>query len=321
MEGFQNVRVLVTGGNGFIGSHLTSSLVDLNSEVYIITRSNDTKNISEILDKIKFFKADLTDYQKLNKTIKDIQPEVIFHLASDVNASRDISLLHQSIDNNLNGTINLLNSLNSINYKVFVNVGTCEEYGNAKTPFTEDISPIPVSPYSTSKVATTYYCKMLHETQKFPIVMLRPFLTYGPRQVNKMFIPSLIINALQNKDFRMTKGEQTREFNYVDDIVDGMLKSALSKKAIGEIINIGNGKEYRIINVAKKILEVIDSKSKLDTSLPYRPGETMHFYCSNKKAKDLLDWKPSTSLEEGLKKTIEWYSYVFKTGEIKKWIV
>lgn len=323
MESFNNKKILITGGNGFIGSHLARKLVNLNANVSIIARNNNIEKIKDIKDKIGFFNIDLTDRGNLNKSIKKIQPEIIFHLASEVNISRDISLLRKSIENNLVGTVNLISSLteNGIRYDSFINTGTCEEYGNGKVPFKEDQSPIPMSPYSASKVASTYYCKMLYKVHNLPIVTLRPFLTYGPMQTNtKMFIPSLIFSCLDNRDFRMTGGEQTRDFIYIEDVVDAYLRAAISKSVIGNIINIGSGKEYRVFDVAKKIVNITGSKIKLDTSLPYRAGETMHFYCSNKKAKDLLKWTPTTGLEEGLKKTVGWYSSLYKSGELKKWI-
>ncbi|MEK6974144.1 MAG: NAD-dependent epimerase/dehydratase family protein [Nanoarchaeota archaeon] len=320
MKNFSETRVLVTGGNGFIGSHLTERLVSLNADVSVFSRSGNSIKINDLIKKIKFFKVDLTNKDLLRKSVKSIEPEIIFHLASETNVSRDISLLEDNINNNLMGTLNLLNALSNIKYNVFVNTGTCEEYGNGKVPFSEDQTPTPVSPYSASKVATTYYCKMLYETQKLPITTLRPFLTYGPKQVNNMLIPSSIISALQNKDFQMTRGEQTRDFIYVENVVEAYLKAAYSKRAIGEIINIGSGKERKIIDTVKLILKLTESRSKIDDSLPYRPGETMHFYCSNKKAKDLLDWQPTTELGVGLKRTIEWCSSMLKSGELKKWM-
>jgi nucleoside-diphosphate-sugar epimerase len=142
-----------------------------------------------------------------------------------------------------------------------------------------------------------------------PIVTLRPFLIYGPSQDTNMFIPSLIHHCLEGKDFPMTKGDQTREFNYVDDIVDAYLLAAFCPKAVGEIINIGNGIEYKIKDVAEIIVKMMGSPIKLLIgNLSKRPGEASHFFCSNEKAKRLLGWFPKFSLDEGLKKTIEWFT-------------
>ncbi len=324
MKEFNGSRVLVTGGNGFIGSHLTAKLVELEANVSIISRNPDTTKIEEFLDKVDFYKVDLAYDDSLSKIIKRIEPEIVFHLSADLDVRRDIKLLNYTIDNNLKGAMNLIISLEDLTkrYEVLVNTGTCEEYGNGDAPFKEDQVPRPVSPYSASKVAITSYCKMLYETQGLPIVTVRPFLTYGPKQTNaNMFIPSLILSCLMGKKFKMTKGEQTRDFVYIDDVVEGYLKAALTKKAVGEIVNIGSGQEYRIIDVANRIVKLTNSGIELDTSLPCRPGETMHFFSCNKKAKTLLDWEPRTNLEEGLEKTIGWYSSKFKEGYLDKWTV
>ena len=138
---------------------------------------------------------------------------------------------------------------------------------------------------------------------------------------NRMLIPYVITSALLNKPIKTTKGEQTREFNYILDIIDGYVLACTSKKAVGEIINIGNGKEYIIRDVTRQILTLMKSKIKLDDSLNYRSGETMHFYCSNEKAKKILKWRSKVSLEEGLAKTISWYTSKFNSGELKKWLI
>lgn len=282
-------QILVTGGAGFIGSHLVEALSE-KSNVYIIDKYN----------------CDLTDFPKLQKAIREIKPEIIFHLAAFTSPERNVDS-EFIFRNNFYSTINLFKALKG-DFSLFVNTGTCEEYGDGPTPFKESQTPIPVSPYSASKIASTYYCQMLHNVYDLPIITLRPFLTYGPRQRNtKMLIPSTILSILKNKELKMTKGEQTRDFVYVKDVVEAYIKAAQNKKAIGEIINIGSGKEYKIKDIVSKIIHITKSNLKPQKVLPYRKGETMHFYCSNLKAKKLLGWQPKTSFEQGLIKTIDWY--------------
>jgi nucleoside-diphosphate-sugar epimerase len=133
-------------------------------------------------------------------------------------------------------------------------------------------------------------------------------LSYGPHQDFNRFIPQAISAGLRNEEFNMTAGEQTREFNYVSDIVDGILKASLSPEAIGEIINIGNGIEYRIKDVVNRIFQITGSQVKPRFgALLYRPGETWHFYCDNSKAKKLLQWELKIDLDTGLELTAEWY--------------
>ncbi len=252
--------------------------------------------------------------------IKSSRPEVVFHLASFTSPERDVNFPFM-VQNNFFGTVNLFKALNG-KFDLFINTGTCEEYGNGPVPFNEEQLPISVSPYSVSKIITTYYCGMLHATYNLPVATLRPFLTYGPRQRNaKMLIPSSILNALKNEPLKMTRGEQTRDFIHVNDVVEGYILAAKSKKALGEVINIGSGKEYKIKDIVQKVYGLVGSKVKpLIGALPYRVGETMHFYCSNKKAKKLLAWEPKVKFEDGLKKTVDWYKEKFSTGEIKKWM-
>jgi len=316
----KNKKVLVTGASGFIGSHLTERLLKEKADISIIKRENSSSvHLEPFKGKVKAFTCDLRNFEEVKKAIATTKPDIIFHLAAHASPERNIDS-KLIFNNNLFGTINLFKALNG-NFDLFVNTGTCEEYGNGKTPFQEDQAPISVSPYSASKIATTHYCQMLNKVHNLPIVTLRPFLTYGPRQRNmKMLIPSAIISSLKNEKLKMTKGEQTRDFIYVEDVVEGYIKTTKSKKAIGEIINIGSGKEYQIKEVVSKISKLSGSQIKPEFTLPYRSGETMHFFCSNKKANQLLGWKPKTSLEKGLTKTIKWFKEISKQGRIERWM-
>ncbi|MDP2921142.1 MAG: GDP-mannose 4,6-dehydratase [Candidatus Omnitrophota bacterium] len=307
-KNYKNLKVVVSGGDGFIGSHLVKTLIDLGAELYcVIEPGMDLWRVKEIEDKINIIECDICG-PGLRTEIKKINPDKAFHLASLVNASRDMSLLDDMLRVNVSGAMNFMLALKDTDCEAIVNTGTCEEYGDNKAPFREKDLPSPVSPYSASKAAATFYCGMLYRSFKMPIVTARPFLTYGPGQVNNMFIPSLIESALRGHDFEMTKGDQTREFNYVSDIVDGFIRLGSNSRAIGRIINIGCGKDYRIIDLAEKIVSMAGSGIRLKTGkLSYRPGEVSRFYCDNTLARKLLGWKPRVSLDEGLRRTIEWW--------------
>lgn len=313
---FRNNIVLVTGGSGFIGSHLTRKLVSLKANVAVIIEPNTSLwRIEDIKDKIQIRRVDITDFKKLKTVVKKINPVKIYHLAAYVDVSRSLELAYRMGDINLRGTINLLRALIDCGDKFdcFVNTGTCEEYGDNPPPFLETHRENPVSPYSASKVCATYFCQMVYKTQKIPIVTVRPFLTYGPYQISDMLIPSLIRKCILNEEFLMTKGEQHREFNYVSDIVDGYIGASVTEKAIGQIINLGCGREYKIKDVVNLIVNLTKTRMipKIG-KLPYRPGEAMHFYCSNKKAGNLLGWQPKVSLQEGIFRTIAWYKNYLK---------
>lgn len=298
---------MITGANGFIGYHLAKRLIHEGADVYGIIHDS-RKRIECLKNRCHIYQADLQDTDLLTKLANEIRPKIVFHLAAMVNVDRSTALISDMMRINFQGTVNLLNALEGVGYECFVNTGTCEEYGDNLTPFKEDQCPRPVSPYSVSKSSATLYCLMLAKTRKKPIVTLRPFLTYGPSQTASMLIPDTIKAALKKDEFKMTKGEQTREFNYVEDIVDAYLDAALRQEARGEIINIGNAVEYTIREVVEKILDLLGNPiSPLIGALPYREGETFHFYCDNSKAKRLLGWQSKISLENGLKSTIDWF--------------
>jgi UDP-glucose 4-epimerase len=312
-------RVLVTGGLGFIGSHLVRRLLAEGCEVYVFGNT-ETCNVSDVLGKIRIHDVDLRRFEDVKRSVEKIKPMKIFHLAAHVNVSRSLDPA-MMIENNFGGTVNLLKAAESVGYDCLINTGTCEEYGTNPVPFKEDQVPNPVSPYSVSKVKTTLFCQSYQKETGRPIITLRPFLTYGPSQRNNFLIPYIITSSLFGKEIKTTRGEQAREFNYVSDIIDGYILAAASERAVGEIINVGNGKEYKIRDVIRKILDAVGSSVKVDSSLPYRNGEAMHFYCSNEKARKLLGWRPKTSLDDGLRKTIGWYKQKFDSGELKKWLI
>ncbi|MBI5787780.1 MAG: GDP-mannose 4,6-dehydratase [Candidatus Schekmanbacteria bacterium] len=306
---WSEIPVLVTGAGGFITSHLTRELVRLGAKVNVIVRPHsDLWRLSDIIDRIQIFPTDITNAAGLMHDVKKINPQIIFHLAAKTDINRSLELLPAMMAVNFQGTVNLLNALQDTSFSCFINTGTCEEYGVNEAPFVETQREAPVSPYSFSKAAATHYCQMLHKTQGLPIVTLRPFLTYGPMQTaGTMLIPALVKQCLHGGKLALTLGEQTRELNYVDDIVRGYLLAAFSPAAIGEIINLGNGIEYQIKEVVNTAIKISDSQLvPLFGKLPYRPGEALHFYCSCRKAYELLGWKTQVGLEDGLKKTFAW---------------
>lgn len=303
-------RILVTGATGFIGSHLTKKLIENGAKVSILVKPvYNPWRIKNIVDKLEIYETFLENSENVDCCISKLSPNIIFHLAALSNVARDKSLISMYFNVNIAGTMNLVSAANRIEkIELFINTGTCEEYGFGQTPFCETNKEVPVSPYSWSKTCATYFCSMMYNCFGFPAVTLRPFLTYGPAQETNLLVPSLIRNCIEKKDFSMTLGDQTREFNYVDDIVDGFIKAAEHPETAGEIINIGNGAEYKVRDVAEKIVNIMNKPISLNIgSLTKRIGESDHFFCNNDKAKRLLKWKPMTDLDAGLKKTIDWY--------------
>jgi nucleoside-diphosphate-sugar epimerase len=300
-------RILITGSTGFIGSHLLRSLkgtASLTAAFYgdppVITNKG-----------VNWKELDITDSTAVKKLIVKEQPQIVFHLGALLGAERSYEFTEKALVTNTLGTHNLLSVLGThCKYlEKVVLLGTSEEYGNSKDiPFTEDHPVHPVSPYSVSKAAATQLAILYHELFQLPLVILRPFILYGPGQSPKMMIPELIKYGIENKDFPMTKGEQTRDFLYIDDFIKSLLSAALSSDAVGEIINICSGTEKSIIDVAELVHRLMKAKMKLLVgACPYRDNEVWRLFGNNEKAKLLLGWQPEISLEEGLSKTIFWY--------------
>jgi nucleoside-diphosphate-sugar epimerase len=307
---WKGTRVLVTGAGGFIGSHVVKRLLHEGARVHVLLKKNGTVwRIKEALSRLVVWESDITDLNSLQSIIPRSDPQIIFHLAALVDVSRSWDMILPMTNTNIIGTINLLTALRPCPYEAFIHTSSSEEYGYAESsPLQEDQRESPISPYSFSKVSSTFFCQMATKTFDLPITIVRLFPTYGPLQESSMVIPSAIRDLLLKREFKMTPGEQKREFNYVDDVVDAFLKVAACRKAQGEVINIGSGIPYKVKDVVTMIKDLIGGDTTVNIgALPYRKGERMECYCNNEKLKKLTGWSPRVSLQEGLRLTVEWY--------------
>lgn len=318
MNDFKNLNMLVTGATGFIGSNLVRSLLQKGAKVSILKRPKSSVwRLKDIMTRIKILEADLRDKHHLQLALKKKDFRVIFHLAACVKRERSTSLVKENLETNVLGTINLIGCMTKRNIKSFVNTGTCDEYGDNPVPFHEKQRENPLSPYAASKVAASHYCQMLYRTTGFPVITLRPFLTYGPYQTGAMLIPNVVISCLKSLPIRTTLGQQTREFHYISDIVDGFLLAATNKKAIGEIIDLGTGEEHTVKEIVEMVVKLTGYRLKWRLgNLPYRENEMFRFYCQGEKAKKLLKWQPKNSIKNGLIKTIEWHKKFLKSSKL-----
>ena len=303
-------RVVVTGGSGFIGSHLVRRLLELGAEVAVTVRyGNIMKNerLRDCWDDVHIIEADLRNRGAL-ACIKNFGPEVVFHLAAYNHVGQSFVQVEECFDVNAKGTANLLDTCNGV--EKFIYISTSEVYGHqTSVPFVETMTPEPISPYAITKYAGELYCRMKQRVKgETPIVIVRPFNTYGPYQSTKAVIPELIINCLQGNPIRTTSGRQTREFNYVGDIIGGLIKAAEHKGRIDGVINVACGEEVAISDLVRQIAELTGTVSTLEIGvLTDRPTEIWRMYADNTRAREMLGWRPCIRLEEGLKGTIEWF--------------
>jgi len=305
----KNKNILVTGGAGFIGSHITKRLVDLGANVSVIVKYKsviDCVRLSSIWDSISVVEADLRNIDSLCQ-LKNQSFDVIFHLSAYNHVGDSFLHVNEALMSNAVATANILEILQD--YGMFIYVSSSEVYGYQKpAPFKEDFLPMPISPYAIGKYAGELYSSMKRHQSSQPIVCVRPFNTFGPYQSDRAIIPELIIKCLRNMSIETTEGRQTREFNYVDNIIDALLLVAEVGPPLDKVINIGSNKEIAISELVKKIHEFTESKSDLRIgALPYRPTEIWNMCADNTRVEQVLGWKPRVSFDEGLRYTIDWY--------------
>ena len=301
----RNTQYLLTGASGFIGSHLAEALVARGAVVHCLLLPGDpAPNLSAVRDQIHIHRADLLDAEALRRAVRAAAPEVVMHLAAvgvtDVHVDPALA-----VRVNVEGTLNLLAALDGA-YRIFLNVGTCHEYGDGAPPFREDQDPRPSLPYAITKTAVWHFCRRFHETEGWPIVTVRPFSVYGPRQAEKAFVQACIRAARRGVDFEMTAGEQGRDWIYVADVVEGMLRATSVPAAIGGTLNLCTGHEIALYDVARAIVRCLGDPVAIHRgALPYREGEIWHLIGDNTRARAILGWEPAVSLADGLRRTIE----------------
>jgi len=304
---FLNRRVLITGGTGFIGSHLIQQLHASGAIISIISREKKCD-----LAETNQYTGDIRDSSFVTECMIDFNADYIFHLAAYKERSESIQAFYSAIETNLIGSLNIFSAAKETNsVKFIVALGTAEEYGNNIPPFDEKLRECPVTPYSFSKSCVSHLGELFFHLYNLPVIIIRPTLAYGPGQGNDMFVTSLITSLLDDKPFDMTLGDQTRDFVYVDDVVDSLILAAKNSQAKGQIINIGSGIPIKIGDIAKKIETIIGKKGLINLGgKQYRKNEVMEYYVDLKRADNILGWKAKTSLDDGLLKTIDYYRRV-----------
>ena len=306
---FQDYKVLVTGGAGFIGSEVVSQLIGHKAHVTVLDNfSSGKRQYLPSNKKLKIIKGDIRDEKLVIKSLKD--QEAVIHLAALPFIPDSYYYPADFFSVNTIGSINMLwNSVKTKSVEVFVHISTSEVYGSAQfVPMDENHPTAPHSTYAVSKLAGDRAAFTLHKENRIPVVVIRPFNSYGPRFTEPYIIPE-IMNQILRGDRQITLGNvnASRDFTFVSDTADAIIKSISEKKAIGEIINVGSGTEISILNLAHKIAKLAKRsiKIKYDESRE-RPYDVNRLVCNNQKARTILGWKPKTGIEKGLALTYKW---------------
>ena len=301
---------LLTGATGFIGSHLARRLLRENFMVNILTSpASDLWRIQDILPKLHNHQVDLTNFEKLKITVQKIKPDYIIHCAAaGVGGGKNLPD-KEMLNNNSIGSINLIQALNEIDYDALINTGSSAEYGEKRKPMKETDICEPTNIYAISKLTTTLYASAIAKTQSKPIITLRLFSPYGPRDEKTRLIDYAIKQTLANKNLSLGNPASVRDFIYIQDVIDAYMRSInIAKKYAGEVFNIGSGKETPIKLVVESVKKISGSRNTARWDImPSRPWESAHWQADISKAKKLLGWTPQYDLNSGLTETINWH--------------
>jgi len=309
-------KTLVTGAGGFIGSHLVEALIKQGARVKAFLRyySHDSIGLlaelpRDVLGEVEIFRGDLKDPEALRKPMRGC--ELVFHLGSLIAIPYSYENPLDFVQTNIGGTANVLNACRAGDVEKIVHTSTSEVYGTAIYVPIDEKHPLQAqSPYSASKIAADKLAESYHKSFGLPVAVARPFNTYGPWQSARAVIPTIILQALKGEKITLGSLEPTRDFNYVEDTVRGLIEVAKSPKSIGEVINIGSGHEVSIGELAQVILSVLGKKADiLKDEQRVRPekSEVERLICDSSKATKLLGWEPRIGLKEGLRRTIDWF--------------
>jgi dTDP-glucose 4,6-dehydratase len=326
-----NNRVLVTGADGFIGSHLTEALVKKGYQVKAFVHYNSFNSwgwldhsTTEIKQKIDIFSGDIRDPHGVKEAMFGC--DYVLHLAALIAIPFSYHSPDSYVDTNIKGTLNILQAARELGIKKLIHTSTSEVYGTAKyVPIDENHPLQGQSPYSASKIGSDQLVNSFFTSFELPVMTLRPFNTYGPRQSARAIIPTIITQLLEGKEkIELGSLEPTRDFSYISDTVNAFLSAIESNSGLGEVINVGSGFEISIGKVAQLIsdqmglkLEILSSKNRI------RPekSEVERLWADNSKAKDLLSWSPSygqiDGFAKGIQETIAWFSIPSNLSQYK----
>jgi nucleoside-diphosphate-sugar epimerase len=305
--------VLVTGGAGFVGSHIAAALVKQGAKVRIIDdlSTGFRRNIDELASQVDFVEANIRDDQTLRRALTDV--ELVFHEAAIPSVPRSVEHPIETHEATANGTFALLLAARDQKVRRVIYAASSSAYGDQlESPKREDMRPAPLSPYAVAKLMGEYYCQVFTHVYGLETVSLRYFNVFGPRQdpssqysgVISRFMDALI-NGTQPVIYG--DGEQSRDFTYVGNVIDANFRAAESTAAVGRVINVANGESVTLNELLEKMKQVVGHRDVSPRYEPSRRGDVRHSLADLTLARELLGYEPSVGLEDGLRQTFDWW--------------
>jgi NAD dependent epimerase/dehydratase len=321
MSSWQGKRVLVTGGDGFIGSHLVDRLLAEGAAVRVLVHYTPSGRLGWLHGReadVEILAGDIRDGERVLQAVDG--QEVVFHLAALIGIPYSYQSPESYVQTNVMGTYHVLNASRRAEIERVVHTSTSEVYGTALTVPIDEAHPLqPQSPYSATKIGADMLAISFHRSFELPVAIVRPFNTYGPRQSTRAVIPSLLGQLFGEAErIRVGTVSPTRDFNYVSDTVNGFLAVAGADRVTGEVINIGSGREISIGDLIELLFEVTGQRKDIvveDERIRPTGSEVHRLLCDNTRAREWAGWKPEVSLEEGLRATADWVRH--NLGELK----
>ena len=315
---FNNLRVLVTGAGGFIGSHLVEGLVGAGARVKVLVRYTSRGSwghleqvVPGVRDAVEVVLGDVRDAQFMREQVRSC--DVVFHLAALIGIPYSYQAAESYVDTNVRGALNVLQAARETGVARVVITSTSEVYGTAcYTPMDEKHPLQAQSPYSASKIAADKLAESYHLSFGLPVVTVRPFNTYGPRQSARAVIPTIVSQVLAGGDtLRLGSLDPVRDLTYVGDTVRGFLRAGVAEKAVGQVINLGTGQGISVGDLAQMVMQITGRKLTIVADQDrVRPpaSEVRLLIAKTERARELLGWEPEVQLSEGLKRVVEYIS-------------
>jgi dTDP-glucose 4,6-dehydratase len=310
-------NVLVTGAGGFIGSHLVEALISRGANVRAFVRYNSRGDAGllraldeRILKQVEIIGGDLRDEDAVRKAVQGRQ--VVFHLGALISIPYSYYHPVEVAKTNIIGTLNVLQACKDFGVEMMVHTSTSEVYGTAQIVPIDESHPLQgQSPYSASKIGADKLAESYSCAFGLPVITVRPFNTYGPRQSARAVIPTIITQALASTTIKLGNLTATRDFTYISDTVEGFLKAACAERGLGQTFNLGTGQEIQIGELAELVIKLVKRNVAVevdDKRLRPEKSEVLRLISNNALAREVLGWKPEVGLDQGLTQTIQWIS-------------